>query len=464
MTTTRSTHFSDQFVISCGTVTLDLAARKVLILLWRKNGEYLLPKGRKDIGEDIQMTALRETFEESGYKCKLLPHKFPTLATSGSTGEAIEHRQATTEPFAVSQRPSGGKLKIIFWYLAHVDSTETKTQDTQMEDEDFDTVWVDEGKVLDTLTWEDDRIVFLAALLFSATAALAQLNLDIGTIPECARQCFTDAVVQAGCVDSDDILDPTCACTSFSLPNDYGGYNNGVSLASDTCRINPSCSPDELDDLSLELDNFCFDDVGAAKYHCGILPGDPVPKETFLKAKTSTIITTTDDASKTYTVTSPVYPRQTTTLISKYMYSTSIITTTSAGDTSTYTTSKSLYQAFCVSTIVWGAETRRPTLSTSRRYTPSSSATRTRSLNDDLTPTGPVFSQGPPESVVPFRLSGLPTITGIPPPKPTTESNLPISTTGVVAAATTTAASGAERARVAGLGLGVVLCWMCFVA
>ncbi|EHL01213.1 hypothetical protein M7I_2910 [Glarea lozoyensis 74030] len=104
MTTTRSTHFSDQFVISCGTVTLDLAARKVLILLWRKNGEYLLPKGRKDIGEDIQMTALH--------------------------------------------------------------STETKTQDTQMEDEDFDTVWVDEGKVLDTLTWEDDRIVVSRAMSY----------------------------------------------------------------------------------------------------------------------------------------------------------------------------------------------------------------------------------------------------------------------------------------------------------
>jgi 8-oxo-dGTP pyrophosphatase MutT (NUDIX family) len=166
MATARSMHFFDQFVISCGTVTLDLAARKVLLLLWRKTGEYLLPKGRKDIGEDIRMTALRETFEESGYKCKLLPHKFPTLATTGSTGEAAGCEQATTEPFAVTQRPSGGKLKIIFWYLAQTDSTETKTQDTQMEDEDFDTVWVDEAKVLETLTWEDDRIVVSRAMSY----------------------------------------------------------------------------------------------------------------------------------------------------------------------------------------------------------------------------------------------------------------------------------------------------------
>jgi hypothetical protein len=66
--------------------------------------------------------------------------------------------------------------------------------------------------------------------------------------------------------------------------------------------------------------------------------------------------------------------------------------------------------------------------------------------------------------VEPFRLSGLPTITGGPPPTPTTISGLPIGTTGVAAAATTSAASGAERAKVAGLALGVVMGWMCIVA
>ena len=152
-------HFSDKFAISCGTVTLDLRARKVLVIIWRKNGEYLLPKGRKDIGEGLETTALRETFEETGFNCQLLPHSFPTLATMDPAKTIDEEGQSTVEPFAVTQRTTDGKLKIIFWYLAQADSTTPKTHGTQMADEDFETVWVEEAKVLEKLTFNEDRAV-----------------------------------------------------------------------------------------------------------------------------------------------------------------------------------------------------------------------------------------------------------------------------------------------------------------
>jgi 8-oxo-dGTP pyrophosphatase MutT (NUDIX family) len=167
MSNPRTIHFSDEFVISCGMVTLDLKAHKVLIILWRKTGEYLLPKGRKEIGEPLQSAAVRETFEETGFSCSLLPHKFPTLATDQVTGAHVDKDvEPTLEPFAVTQRTSDGKLKIIFWYLGEGDSTKRKIEGTQMEDEDFESLWVDESKVLETVTWDDDRLLVAKAMEF----------------------------------------------------------------------------------------------------------------------------------------------------------------------------------------------------------------------------------------------------------------------------------------------------------
>lgn len=156
----RSLHFSSNFVISCGTVTLDIQAHKVLIILCRKTKEYLLPKGRKDINEDTPTTAIRETYEETGYKCELLPHAFLILAPDAVAGSL------TTEAFVVSQRTTDGVLKIIFWYLAQGDSASAKEEGTQMVDEDYESLWVGENDVLGMLTFDDDRAIAAKAMEF----------------------------------------------------------------------------------------------------------------------------------------------------------------------------------------------------------------------------------------------------------------------------------------------------------
>src|SRR4051794_20852746 len=61
-----SFHPSEATTISCGTVTIDTAARKVLLIWNRKLAIYQLPKGRKNIGEDMLSAAMRETYEETG--------------------------------------------------------------------------------------------------------------------------------------------------------------------------------------------------------------------------------------------------------------------------------------------------------------------------------------------------------------------------------------------------------------
>ncbi|KAF2233593.1 hypothetical protein EV356DRAFT_567850 [Viridothelium virens] len=162
--TDRQLHFSETFVISCGTVTIDIHTAKVLLIQWRRTGEYFLPKGRKDIGESLEETAMRETYEETGIPVQLLPIKMQTLATVSTRIGVSQEVERISEPIAVAQRVSEGKLKIIFWYVAQGDSNRARVEGTQQENEEFDTIWVAVDKVASTLSFEDDRRIATRAL------------------------------------------------------------------------------------------------------------------------------------------------------------------------------------------------------------------------------------------------------------------------------------------------------------
>ncbi|KAI0903357.1 NUDIX hydrolase domain-like protein [Ustulina deusta] len=163
--TAKSLYFSDQFAISCGTVTVDPERSKVLLIYLRKTGEYMLPKGHKDLSETLEQTATRETFEETGIRVELLPVKIDTLATLPSPREAKGYPQAVIEPIAMTQRTAeGGPLKIIFWFVAVADSTTTREEGTQQENEEFDTIWADFHDIASTLSFDNDRRVAQAAI------------------------------------------------------------------------------------------------------------------------------------------------------------------------------------------------------------------------------------------------------------------------------------------------------------
>lgn len=154
--------FSDSFVLSSGTVSIDSSKGLVLLLYHRPKGEYLLPKGRKNVGETLQDAAVRETMEESGYKCHLLGHDLPIKAPYPITSRH-------TEPIAVQQRMSHGVRKIIFWYLAQVDSDCPIGQKLE-EGEDFEVRWVREEVAPSTMSFAEDRKIVekaLSALSFS---------------------------------------------------------------------------------------------------------------------------------------------------------------------------------------------------------------------------------------------------------------------------------------------------------
>ncbi|KFZ01518.1 hypothetical protein V501_09956 [Pseudogymnoascus sp. VKM F-4519 (FW-2642)] len=152
------TRLSEAFVISCGTITIDPVEKKILLIQWKKNGEIFLPKGRKNIGESLQEAAVRETYEETGFRVTILPLQIPTLATPGATVEQVN--ELNTEPIAFSQRLTvNDTLKLIFWFSAQGDSTAAADVGTQEEGEDFDPTWVDLDSAIESLTFADDRRV-----------------------------------------------------------------------------------------------------------------------------------------------------------------------------------------------------------------------------------------------------------------------------------------------------------------
>lgn len=64
------TYLPGQFVVSAGSILFRRAPEngelQMCLLYHTIKDEWLLPKGRKDCGESIETTAVRETYEETG--------------------------------------------------------------------------------------------------------------------------------------------------------------------------------------------------------------------------------------------------------------------------------------------------------------------------------------------------------------------------------------------------------------
>ncbi|KAK4653056.1 hypothetical protein QC762_504645 [Podospora pseudocomata] len=153
--------FSSDFYLASGTITVDLPARKVLIIYDLTSKTYYLPRGRKDWSEPLEATAIRETYEEAGCTATLLPVPLSTRCTPPSStsthnpqlqkarfdpsGDVLLPNTARlTEPIALMQHPQkkNGALAIVLWYVAIGDSTLPLAKETQMSDEQFEALWV----------------------------------------------------------------------------------------------------------------------------------------------------------------------------------------------------------------------------------------------------------------------------------------------------------------------------------
>ncbi|RYP68801.1 hypothetical protein DL771_006419 [Monosporascus sp. 5C6A] len=157
---------SEQFVESAGTILFRLSTREICVLHLLQRDEYVLPKGRLNLGEPRQDTATRETTEETGIPCRLLPVNMlsrvcPAVETDQLADEARLYR-GICEPIAMQKRRVGeGHVKLIWWFVGAVNEGE---QVGQYEKDKFKVEFHSYDEALRKLTFNDDRKVVKKAI------------------------------------------------------------------------------------------------------------------------------------------------------------------------------------------------------------------------------------------------------------------------------------------------------------
>ena len=184
---------SPNFLICSGTILFasTRAPLQVCLLRHTERNEWLLPKGRKDRGEGVPETAIRETFEETGYPCRLLPLDMITRAPAATaqTKDAPEIVNACEEPFMLTLRRTtglravngkrsnangsgtgsseedagNGGVKFIWWF-ASVRTGADKVDATQTAVESFESAFFDVDEAMRRATFQTDRDVIARAV------------------------------------------------------------------------------------------------------------------------------------------------------------------------------------------------------------------------------------------------------------------------------------------------------------
>lgn len=164
---------ADEFVVSAGCVLLKPLPRDKsitvprlpdeysLVFIRNRRGDSVIAKGRKDMDEAAPHTAVRETYEETGYKSTIIALPNPSL-TPGAR-EAVMNKEAIAVTLKVDRMSRPDKKsaqKFVFWYVSEVDTDESgeavqRVQGTQLDHEDYEVL----DAPLDEcgLTWEEDR-------------------------------------------------------------------------------------------------------------------------------------------------------------------------------------------------------------------------------------------------------------------------------------------------------------------
>ncbi|KAE9568185.1 hypothetical protein CGCF415_v004462 [Colletotrichum fructicola] len=160
---------SHRFITSCGTVTVDLNARRVLLVYNKRHRIHQLPKGRKNIGEDLLAAALRETREETGVVVTPIPLQIRTRATPADAPPGapdITEETDSTEPVAVCHYPdpNSGAMKMVFYFVVEGRSGLAPNGWTGEDRSKFDIIWVDFAEAADKLAFKEDGMVVTKAL------------------------------------------------------------------------------------------------------------------------------------------------------------------------------------------------------------------------------------------------------------------------------------------------------------
>nr|GAT49661.1 predicted protein [Mycena chlorophos] len=138
--------FADQnFMLGAGMVIFQEDTQRVVVCYESQEKKWFLPKGRKDVGESLADAALREAYEESGYRVASLPLFTNTHAPRAST--IVESGLLNTEPIMITTIASPahrsrrtGELRsagvyLVFWYVGSIPADAVREAGTAMPNE-----------------------------------------------------------------------------------------------------------------------------------------------------------------------------------------------------------------------------------------------------------------------------------------------------------------------------------------
>ncbi|KAF7321096.1 Nudix hydrolase domain-containing protein [Mycena chlorophos] len=141
--------FADQnFMLGAGMVIFQEDTLRVVVCYEPQENKWFLPKGRKDVGESLEDAALREAYEESGYRVASLPlftnthaPRAPTTLESGSPSDLnteLVMITTVTSPAHTCRRT--GELRsagvyLVFWYVGSIPTDAVRDVGTAMPNE-----------------------------------------------------------------------------------------------------------------------------------------------------------------------------------------------------------------------------------------------------------------------------------------------------------------------------------------
>jgi len=173
---------SEDFVISCGCVVFVPSTEQIVLVKSTsatQAGSWLLPKGRKNVGESLEGAAVREAFEETGCECELWPCEMGTRATdplvTGRVSDVVRSAKCA-EPLALQMRQTRhGHQKIIFWFIGKM--KEGCTPQPLEAHEHYEVGFFGYDEAIAQLRWDHDReIVRKAVHIVRAQPQQPRLN------------------------------------------------------------------------------------------------------------------------------------------------------------------------------------------------------------------------------------------------------------------------------------------------
>ncbi|VDB88325.1 unnamed protein product [Peniophora sp. CBMAI 1063] len=142
----ESLWYCSDFRLAASLVIIQPSSGRVVLVHDTAKNYWFLPRGRKDVGESLEEAALREGYEESGYRATFLPLLLPSGAPippdarAGDDGLRTEpiYIRAMGIPSVVDRSNrirSRGEEYIVFFYVGQIPADAIREEGTGMADE-----------------------------------------------------------------------------------------------------------------------------------------------------------------------------------------------------------------------------------------------------------------------------------------------------------------------------------------